>query len=439
MTGRRRMAVAAASAAALLAAAACGSDEGGENGDDDDGNVTISLHDFGGAGFGYTDLVAQFEDEHPNITVDYQTTTDDYDGEYRPTLLQQLDAGTAPDIAAVEEGAIGQFMAAELDSAWVDLAEYGLDSREADYPAWKWELGHTVEGKLAALGTDVGGMGLCYRTDRFDEAGLPTDREEVAALWPTWDDFVSVAQDFVNSGVDAAFVDSVAQIFNVRMIQAAGEGDGTSYFNRDDEYVAGESPAVQEAFDLVSQLHEIGAIGQFDNFSEDWNTAMGPGGFAVMACPAWMTGVVEGNAGDAGAGNWDFTSVPGVAGNWGGAWLGVTSSSEHPEEAAMLVDFLTSPDGQLGANEAVGTFPSAPAAQEELLGSTNAYFNDAPVNEIVAESVQAYQPVFFGSLHSAVKQPFEAVLLGMVAGEYSVDEAFAEAVAAGEEAVQLGG
>jgi cellobiose transport system substrate-binding protein len=152
-----------------------------------------------------------------------------------------------------------------------------------------------------------------------------------------------------------------------------------------------------------------------------------------------MTGVVEGNSGEQNAGNWDFTSAPGVAGNWGGAWLGVTANSAHPEEAAMLVDFLTSPEGQTGANEAVGTFPSAPAAQEALLGETNAYFNDAPVNQLVADSVAAYQPVFFGSLHSAVKQPVEAVLLGMVAGEYSVDEAFEAAVAAGEEAVQLGG
>lgn len=440
MTGRRRMAMAAVSAAALLAAAACGDDDGGDGDNGDSGgDVTITIHDFGGAGFGYTDLVQQFMDENPDITVDYQTTTDDYDGEYRPTLLQQLDAGTAPDVAAVEEGAIGQFMA--LEDAWVDLAEHGLDSREADYPAWKWELGHTAGGKLAGLGTDVGGMGICYRTDRFEEAGLPTDREEVAALWPTWDDFVSVAEDFMSSPAEenAVFVDSAAQIFNVRMIQAAGEGDGTSYFSRDDEYQAADSAAVQTAYDLVEELNEVGAIGEFNNFSDEWNTAMGPGAFATMACPAWMTGVVSDNSGEDNAGNWDFTSAPGIAGNWGGAWLGVTANSEHPEEAAMLVDFLTSPEGQAGANEAVGTFPSSPEAQEALLDETNPYFNDAPVNQIIADSVAAYQPVFFGSLHSAVKQPFEEVLQGMVNGDYSVDEAYDQAVAAGEEAVQLGG
>lgn len=440
LTRRRRMAVAAISAAALLAAAAC-SDDGDDEPTDPDAPITISLYDFGGGGFGYGDLVQQYMDEHPNITVDYQTTTERYDDDYRPALLQQLEAGSAPDIAAVEEQGAGQMFS--LTDAWVDLAQYGLDSRESDYPAWKWELGHTTDGTLAALGTDVGGMGICYRTDLFEEAGMPTDREEVAALWATWDGFVDAAQTFIDSGVDASFVDSINQIFNVRLIQEAGAGDGTSFFDREGNYILGESPAVRTAFDFAAQLNEMGAIGNFQNFTPEWGTAQAEGSFATMGCPAWMLGVVSGNAGDDNAGNWDVAAAPGGGGgNWGGSWIGVTTSSEHPEEAADLVNFLTSAESQLAIWNDLGNFPSVLPAQQDpsVADATNEYFNDAPTGQLFAASISAYQPVFFGALHSAVRAEVENVLLAMVQGNYgNADDAWNDFVAAGQEVVDTEG
>ncbi len=439
--------------AVALTMAACGDDgaeegtapaaEEGENGEDegaeDSGEpITLTVAVFGGEGFGYDDLVQQYMDENPNITVDYQVTTDDYDREYRPALIQQLDAGNAPDIAAVEEQGVGQMMA--MNDAWVDLAQYGLDARESDYPAWKWELGHTADGKLAALGTDVGGMAMCYRTDLFEEAGLPTDRDEVAELWATWDDFLDVAEQFAASGVDATFVDSPNQIYNIRLVQEAGAGDGTSYFDRENNYVAAESPAVETAFNFVQELNNLGAVGPLQNFTDEWFAAMSAGGYATMGCPAWMTGVIEGGSGEENAGNWDLTAVPGGGGgNWGGSWLGVTANSEHPEEAAALVDFLTSPEGQLAAWEAVGNFPSSPVAQEDpaVADTINEYFNDAPTGQIIADSVAAYDPVYYGPLHSAARTAMEDVVLGLVQGSYSGDEAWEAFIAAGQEVVDL--
>ncbi|MFW6091637.1 MAG: ABC transporter substrate-binding protein [Actinomycetota bacterium] len=407
---------------------------------DSDEQITLTVDVFGAQGFGYEELVEQYMDENPNITVDYQITSDDYDNEYRPNLIQQLDAGNAPDVVGIEEQGVGQMMA--MNDAWVDLAEYGLDERESNFPAWKWELGHTNDGKLAGLGTDVGGMAMCYRTDLFEEAGLPTDRDELAELWESWDGYVASAEEFVNSGVDAAFVDSPNQIYNIRLVQEAGAGDGTSYFDRDNNYVAGESPAVQTAFGFVQELHEMGAVGPFENFSEEWNAATAAGGFATMGCPAWMTGVIEGNAGEENAGNWDVTPVPGGGGgNWGGSWLGVPANTEHPAEAAALADFLTSPEGQLGAFEALGNFPSSPVAQEDpaVADATNDYFNDAPTGQIYADSVAAYDPVYFGPLHSVARTAMEDVLLGLVEGSYSSDEAFDAFIDAGREVVELEG
>ncbi|WP_255529976.1 extracellular solute-binding protein [Planomonospora sp. ID67723] len=46
------------------------------------------------------------------------------------------------------------------------------------------------------LGADVGGLAMCYRPDLFEKAGLPTGREEVSALWPTWDRYVETGKKF---------------------------------------------------------------------------------------------------------------------------------------------------------------------------------------------------------------------------------------------------
>lgn len=427
-------------AAIALLAPACGGDDDSSSGSSSDEPVTLTVNVFGGDGFGYDNLVKQYEQQHPNITVDYNVVTDDYDNEYRPQLIQQLDAGSgAGDVVAIEEQGVGQMMS--MDDAWVDLSDYGLDSRESDYPAWKWDLGHTNDGKLAGLGTDVGGMAMCYRTDLFKQAGLPTNRDQVAAMWQDWDGFTQTAQKFVDSGLDAAFIDSPNQIYNIRLVQEAGNGDGTSYFDRENNYILADSPAVKTAFDYVLQLNDMGAIGKFQNWTDEWNVAMEAGGFATMGCPAWMAGVIESTSGKQNAGNWDMAPVPGVSGNWGGSWLAVPAQSDHPEEAAALADFLTQPSSQLAAYKAISVFPSSPEAQQNpaVADSKNAYFNDAPVGQIISDSITSFQPVYYGELHSAVRAAVEDVLYGVVEGTYSDDEAWDAFVSAGQEVVDTSG
>ncbi len=66
-----------------------------------------------------------------------------------------------------------------------------------------------------------------------------------------------------------------------------------------------------------------------------------------------MLGVVKGNT-EAGGGDattgWDFADVfPGGAANWGGAFLTVPTTSEHPKEAAELAAWLTAAEQEVAA------------------------------------------------------------------------------------------
>lgn len=439
--GRGRRAVLAASLAAMLAAGAVGCSSG-DSAEDDGGEVTLVLNTFGGGtAFGYDDVIPEFEAANPGIKVDYRIVSERFDDQFRPQLLQWLEAGSgAGDVVGIEEQGIGELMA--LSEYWTDLSQYGLDARKSDFPEWKWNLGVDGDGKLAALGTDVGGMAMCYRKDLFEAAGLPTDRAEVTALWPTWEDFTKVGESFKGKAGDAKFIDSPNTIYNVRMIQEAGAADGLTYFDQQGGYILDKTPAVKTAFDYVMELQGKGLLAGLRNWSDEWNAGMRSGGFATIGCPSWMLGVIQGNSGEENKGNWDVAGVPGGSGNWGGSWLGVPTQSAHPEEAAKLVEFLTGKQGQIGAFKKGGNFPSSVsgATDPEVKTAVNAYFSDAPTGQVFGDSVASFKPVYFGKYHSAVRAVVEEVILGIIEGTYSADEGWGEFVKQGKQvADEMGG
>jgi len=92
----------------------------------------------------------------------------------------------------------------------VDLTAHGAAQLQSRWPAWKWEAGVGSGGQIVGLGTDVGGMAMCYRRDLFARAGLPTERDEVAKLWPTWEAYISTGTQFRSRmGDKVAFTDGM--------------------------------------------------------------------------------------------------------------------------------------------------------------------------------------------------------------------------------------
>lgn len=430
----RGKAALAAAAAGTLALSACG---GGDDGMTEDGKIQLTVQMFGTLGYVEAELEQQYEADHPDVDVVLEGDGLNFEEDFRPAMEAALQAGSgAGDVVAMDEQGMAQMLANE--DYWVDLAEYGYDSRAEEYPEWKWDLGHTPGGKLAGFGTDVGGMGMCYRTDLFEEAGLPTDREEVAAAWADWDGFKTVAQTFVDSGVDADFLDSPTQLQNMLMGQVAGQTDGRMYVDAEGNLTL-DSEAARTSVDTIIELNEMGAVGGFVSWSEEWITAQAEGGFAVMPCPSWMLGNVEDNAGPDNAGNWDFAAAPGVSGNWGGSWLMVPTQSPHPEEAAELAAWLTAPEQQIATFEAVGTFPSGFEGAEAAADYTNPYFNDAPVGEIISTSVAQFPALEYTELHPPVKGAVEKALNGLVDGTYTSENVWDAIQSEADNAVALGG
>jgi cellobiose transport system substrate-binding protein len=422
-TRRRLAAVALIATTALLGTAACG------GGDDKaaDGPITLTVDVFGQ--FGYQELYQEYMASHPGVKIVERGTGSNLD-EYSPKLTQWLAAGKgAGDVVAIEEGLLVEYKANPQN--FVNLLDHGAGELKGNFLDWKWNQGLTADGKqLIGLGTDVGGMAMCYRKDLFAKAGLPTDRDAVGKLWPTWRDYIKVGEQFTAKKTGAAFLDAATNTFNTILLQTAGNTTGYSYYDTSDNLVVDSNPAVKQAYDTTMDIIDSGLSGRYGSWSEEWVSAFKQSKFATIACPAWMTGVIEGNAGPGATGKWDIAQIPGSGGNWGGSFLAVPKQSKHRAEAVELVKFLTSAKGQLGAFKAKGPLPSSPQALEDpaIVDSTNAYFSGAPVGRIFAAGAKSLKPVYMGPKNQAVRTEVENAVRTVELGKRTPEQGWTDAV-----------
>ncbi|MEU4370400.1 ABC transporter substrate-binding protein [Micromonospora chersina] len=423
-TRRRLAAVALVATTALLGATACG---GGDDEAAADGPVTLTVDVFGQ--FGYEELYKEYMASHPNVKIVERGTGSNLD-EYSPKLTQWLAAGKgAGDIVAIEEGLLVEYKANPQN--FVNLLDHGAADLKGNFLDWKWNQGLTADGKqLIGLGTDVGGMAMCYRKDLFAKAGLPTDREAVSKLWPTWADYIKVGEQFKAKNTGASFLDAATNTFNTILLQTAGNTTGYSYYDTSNNLVVDSNPAVRQAYDTTMDIIDSGLSGKYGSWSEEWVSAFKQSKFATIACPAWMTGVIEGNAGPGAKGKWDIAQVPGNGGNWGGSFLAVPKQGKHQAEAIELAKFLTSAKGQIGAFKAKGPLPSSPQALADpaIVDSTNAYFSAAPVGKIFAEGAKSLKPVYMGPKNQAVRTEVENAVRTVELGKRSPEQGWTDAV-----------
>jgi cellobiose transport system substrate-binding protein len=370
----------------LVAAAVCvgwaASTAGAKSAD-----VTLTVNLFGD--FGYHDLYKQFEASHPGITIKESIAS--Y-ADHHSNLTKHLATGAgAADVEAIEVGFISQFKA--QPQYFVDLRQYGASSMKNQWLPWKWDQAVAPNGAVIGLGTDVGSLAICYRRDLLRKAGLPSSRAAVSKLWPTWQAFVAVGKRFqARAPKGVTFFDSGSNVFNAMVGQL-----NPAYYDKGGGIIVGSNPKVRQAWNLTMQAVAAGESKGLAAFSNDWNTGFKKGTFATVTCPAWMMGYIQGQAPDT-KGKWDIADVPGGGGNWGGSFLAVPKQSQHQQEAAELVKFLTSPAAEAAIFKQTGNLPSQPALLKSsaVASFKNPFFNNAPVGTIFGESALRLKPQITG-------------------------------------------
>jgi len=396
---RRTATFAAIAGTASLALVLTGCQTSGDEPDSDE-PITLTITTFGTMGIDVN--YEAYEKEHPNVTI--EATNLENGGAARDDAYAKIAAGTGlSDVVAIEEGWLSTIR--EVSDAFVDLRDYGIEDNKDNWLDWKYAQGTDGEGRVFGAGLDIGPQGLCFRGDLFEAAGLPGDREGFAEAIggenATWESFFEFGQQYT-AATGKAFYHNPSFFWN-SFVNQQDEG----YYKADGETLnVKDNKDLQGQLDLIVENANIGAglpgWGVGDQAKADE--------FAVYTCPSWMLGVVSGyyDAGTTGTG-WDFADVlPGGAANWGGAFLGVSESSEHKEAAAELALWLAAPEQQAAAFEAAGPFPSTVKGQELVADSTNAFFNDAPVGEIFTNRSQG--------VVAQVKGPEDSVIQDNVFG-----------------------
>lgn len=339
-------------------------------------DVTITVGTFNDAGFADT-MFAEYENLNPGVKIVHNkaATSDDA----RANFFQKLGKTGLSDIEYVEVDWLPEVL------QYSDMLAPVPEDLHARWLDWKVSAATDADGNLIGYGTDIGPLAVCYRSDLFADAGLPTDRKEVASLLQgDWARYFEVGQQYYDA-TGQPFFDSARGVWQGMVNQIADpyEDPATGAI------IATTNEQVKNSFDqlLAASATQSAHLSQW---TDDWYAGMGNGAFATMLCPSWMLGNIEGNAPD--VTTWDVADVfPNGGGNWGGSYLTVPANGSNVEAAQKLADWLTAPEQQLKYFENAGLFPSQVEALDSpvLAEAVNPFFNDAPTGELFSTRAQA--------------------------------------------------
>ncbi|MGF2614685.1 carbohydrate ABC transporter substrate-binding protein [Rossellomorea vietnamensis] len=371
---------------------ACGGEEssGGEDGD----KVTLDFWLFGATN--YEALAEEYEKENPDVKINIKTSEL---GDHHNSLFTAISSGTgAPDLAMIEVDQLDRYR--EAQDRFVNLYDLGAEDIKGEYLDWKWRGAENGDGDfLFGLPTDIGPKAMYYHTEVFEEAGLPTDPDEVSELISTPEAFKEAAKKVLDA-TDKPMVDSMEMAFRANM-----DALEVSYFNRDGELLIEEKDnGVKEAYDFAVELDQEGYVGNFEMWTPEWANALNKGGFAVEMAPAWLKGYMTENAPE-GEGKWRVTTLPTqFAGNWGGSYISIPSETKHSEEAYEFAQWLLSSENQMQSFVENGLFPSAPDVyeMEEFKNNSDAYFGGENTAKYFAEAAKEIPEVYKGPKYVTV-------------------------------------
>ncbi|AYF28250.1 extracellular solute-binding protein [Micromonospora sp. BL1] len=397
---RVRTTATAVIAAAALLLAGCGGSDGKSD------SKTFEFWSF--ANINQKADVDVYTKAHPDVRVkltEVGSTT-----ETAQALTAALAGGKVPDLVLIQADDLPKFM--QSPDNFVDLTTLGANDIKGNYLDWVMAQSTTKDGKIIGVPTDVGGLAVAYRTDLFKAAGLPTDRDEVSKLWPTWDEFINVGKQYVQK-TGKPFVDNTpTSVF----FQAVNQGSQRYYSA--DRQLDYDNEQVKAAFDVTLKAFDAGISAKQGSFSSGWTAAMKKGDYAVVCSPSWMLSQMKTNAPETN-GKWDIATIPGGSGNWGGSFLAIPKRAKNAKAAWNYISEMQSPKGQLDHFLMQGSLPTTPSVytDPQLVGKTDPFFSNAPIGKIYTQSVLGIKPFYFGPQDGPIGTEFLNTLTSVEQGK----------------------
>jgi alpha-1,4-digalacturonate transport system substrate-binding protein len=370
------------------------------------------------------DLLARFTEANPNITVVLDEV--DYATGIQQTLPLQLEAGEGPDIARVTNlGGLSQY--------YLDMSPYLSDTAywEENFGAtlgWMRPAGDT-EG-IYGFPTQLTVTGPFINRTLFEQAGVAVPSDESDEV--TWEEWAAAANE-VAAALDVPF--PMAMDRSGHRLAGPAISMGAQIFDEE-----GYPVVTDEGFRAMAELlvgwHADGTmppdiwVGNAGTYAAA-NEPFVNGELVFYMSGSWQIGQFAAQIGDA----FDWEAVPNPCGPAactgmpGGAALVAIGTTEHPEEVALLMEWLASEE-ILGEFSARSLFIPAHAGlaaagvdfdteSESASAALNAFVAQVPNLSPIAFAAQAYpnNSLVFNAMRDRLTQA--------ITGELTLDEAIA--------------
>jgi cellobiose transport system substrate-binding protein len=270
---------------------------------------------------------------------------------------------------------------------------------------------------------DTGPTALFYRADLFEEAGFPSEPDEVAAAMDTWDKYFDAAEEYI------AATDGKYLIPNVDMVYYQGiRQQGTRYMNERNQFI-GDGPQIREPWDRAVQAHRRKLTPDAAGTREtEWNAAIASGKVASFVDAVWNAEILKDAAADS-EGNWRVCRAPGGPGNAGGSFVGITKASRDPEAAWEVIKWVQSPPNQIFAYNEISLFPAArQAVGSEDVRVADKFFGGQIINDVFGESALNVQPVYLSPYDSLIDTAFNGEIANIWAADKDPERAWQDAL-----------
>ncbi|WP_448058800.1 ABC transporter substrate-binding protein [Cellulomonas hominis] len=411
---RRLLACIGAGAATTMALAACssggGSGDSATGGPDGSGDaVTITYSNFisnGGNEDNLAAIVAAFEKENPDITVDVTTLA--Y-ADYFTALQTDLAAGTPADVFDIEYANYASYQ----DSGVLAPIEV------ADPSAYDPTLLETyqTDSTQYALPTSFSDVVLYYNKDLFDAAG----QAYPDATW-TWADETAAAEAITDQ--DAGVFGDFQNISYYEFYKVL-EQNGASFLTDDGSAVAFNTPeGIEAAQWLVGKSGTTMPTAEQGAGTPDFDSQLFVDGkLAMLHSGIWMFGTFADSTSA-----WDIAVEPGSTTQASAMFsnaAAVSATSKHQEAAAKWAEYLSGSD--VAAQTRLDAGWELPPISDQTVLSTYLDKGTPDNRQAVFDSLENVAlPPALGDAQAQVADIVDAQLGEAAAGRLTAAEAVAE-------------
>ena len=404
--------------AGLAGAALLGSGSLAGCGSSDSPGLTVASWDV--ARDALKNTVPLFKKKRPDTPVRMQSITIDYQ-----QIIPRLQAGSgAPDVFSLGQQDFQNFLE-RFPGAFVDVTDRMEKYRDqfAEAP-----LSHALkDDKLYGVPWDMGPVGMWYRTDLFEQAGIsPGD--------------VSIYDDFIAAGRELG--DKLGGT-KMTAFDASGGGTNSSYYqlllNQQDGGFYADGGKIDftneksyRAMNVLKRCVEEGIVVDTPTYDEI-SRAISNDDTATDMGAVWDVGLIKGAGGSAQKGKWDVMPLPAYSAGGpreatlSGSVLVISSQSQDVDAAwDFIQEALLTKEGQ-SKSWAQGLFPSwEPYWNTAAFNEPDPYFGFAvaPKFADIARNVPALE---YGPHFLDFQKPLMDAYASILTTDTTPEDAFATA------------